>query len=115
MALVHVIPREVFIAKPAQHAHAADSQQDFLAQTVIRIATIESTSEIAIPLGIGGKIGIEKVNRNHKTAHTFDVVAPAAKLDPTILQGHGYARRLFFEKILDLPNHRLFCLGAVFG
>src|SRR5271167_261186 len=115
MALVHVIAREIFITKCAKHAHPADSQQDFLAQTVVRIAAIESASEVAVPLGVGRKIGIEKIDRHNETTDTFNVVAPAAKLDAAILQWHGDARGFFLEKIFHFPDYRLFCLGAVFG
>jgi hypothetical protein len=62
---------------------------------------------------VGRKVGVEKVDGHFKPAHALNVIAPAAKLDAPIFQGHGYARGFFLEKILDVPDHRLFRLGAV--
>src|SRR5271165_5020950 len=103
MALIHVVAGEIFITKRAEHAHAADSQQNFLAQPVIRVAAIKSAGEVAVPLGVGRKVGIEKIDRHHETADASNVVAPATKFDAAIFQGHGDTSRLFLEKILDLP------------
>ena len=115
MPLVHVIARKIFVPKRAQYAHAADSQQNFLAQPVIRIAAIKSAGEVAVPFRVGRKIGVEKINRHYKAAYAFNVIAPAAQFDAPVFQRHGYARRFFLEKIFDVPHHGLFRLGAIFG
>jgi hypothetical protein len=78
VALVHVVAREIFVSKRAKHAHAADSQQNFLTQPVIGIAAVESACEIAVPFRIGRKVGVEKIDWHFKAAHTLNVIAPAA-------------------------------------
>ena len=52
VALVHVVARQVVVAKRPQDAHPPDSQQNFLAQAVVRVASIQSAGEIAVELGI---------------------------------------------------------------
>src|SRR5580704_3144387 len=115
MALIHMKAREVFVSERAKHAHAADPKQNFLAQTIVRIAAVQAAGEVAVPFSVGGKIGVEKIDRNNEAANSLNVIAPAAKLDAPVLQGHGYAGGLFLEKIFDFPNHWLFRLRAVLG
>jgi hypothetical protein len=115
VALVHVVAREIFISERAKHAHATDSQKNFLAQPVVGIAAIESASEVAVPFGVGREIGIEKIDRHFKVTHTLNVIAPTAQFDAAIFQRHGNAHGLFFKEIFDVPNNRFFRLATVFG
>ena len=44
VAFVHVVAGQVVVAKGAENADASDSQDDFLAQTVVRIAGVQTAS-----------------------------------------------------------------------
>ena len=94
MAFIHVVAAEVFVAECAQHPHTADSEQHFLAQTIVWIAAIQRAGQIAISFVIGRQIRVEKINGHIESAHTFGIIAPGAQLDPAIFQRHFHTCRL---------------------
>ena len=53
MPFIHVVARQVGVAQGIEHAHAADPQQHFLPQPVVRIATIQCASQGAVCFGVG--------------------------------------------------------------
>src|SRR5450432_3048448 len=79
VAFVHVITRQRIVAEGAKHAHATDTQNYFLTQAIVRIAAVEAASERAIHVGVGGQVGVQKINGDFKSANADGVVAPAAQ------------------------------------
>ncbi len=115
VAFVHVVASQVGVAERAQHTHAADSQQNFLAQPIVGVAAVQRAGQRAILLRIRFQRGVQKIDRNDEAVDTFDVVAPGAQLDAAVLERHGYAGRLFFQKVFDPPDHGIFGLGSIFS
>ena len=115
VAFVHVVAGEVVVAKGVENADASDSQDDFLAQTVVRIAAVQTASEITIGFGVGREIGVEKIDGHFKPTHTFCGITPAAQLNTAAFNGHTCARGILGQEVSHAPFDRLFRLRAVFG
>jgi len=111
MAFVHVVAGDVTMSQRAQHAHAADTEDDFLAEPVVQIAAIKIVRQGAIPLGILRQIGVEKINRHGKIRRPGYVVLPGSKSYCAALDGHRNPRRHFRKIIIYRPIHRLFDLA----
>jgi hypothetical protein len=83
------------VFQSAQHPSPANAQDRFLAQPVIRVASVKLIGHGAIGWIVLFQIGIEKINRNPVPRHPFHVVAP---------RPHRYRPALNCDR-----DHRLFC------
>ena len=61
MSFVQVKALQFIKTQGRQHAHAADAENDFLAQSIMLIAAIEIMRQGAIPIGIFRHVGVEKI------------------------------------------------------
>ena len=78
VAFVHVKTLDRVTAQRAQHAHAANTENDFLAEPITFISAVEKMRESAIPVRVLRQIGVEKVNRHYETAYPRHFVSPGA-------------------------------------
>ncbi len=115
MAFVHVIARNVVVTERAKYAHTADAEQNFLAKTIVGIATVKAAGEIAVALFVRGKIGVEKIDGHNVAACADGVITPGAEFDAAAFEWNGDTDFFFLEKILDPPFDRFFGLDAIIG
>src|SRR5499425_2715491 len=110
MALVHMEARDFIVTENAQHAHAADPKDDFLAKAVALISSIEIIGQRAIVFGIFGKIAVEEIYRSAEISRPFDVIPPGSQVDVSSFDGNAGSLRHFGQKAPDLPVFRLLAL-----
>ena len=110
MAFVHMVAGDLLMTEGAQHAHAADAENHFLAEPVMAIAAVEIVRQRPIPLGILRQIAVEKIDRHRKISGTLDGIFPGAQSDHTALDGHRYPLRQLRQKVVHRPTHWLFNL-----
>jgi hypothetical protein len=87
VAFVHVEAVQLVVSQRAQNANAADAEQNFLAQAVVGITTVQAAGERAVYVGIAGQIGVNEIDGNVETANAFGFVAPTAEFDLAAFDG----------------------------
>ena len=87
MTFIHVVDVDVVI-QGFENAHTTDSQNGFLAQAVIRIATIEMIGKLSIACVILRQVRVQQVNRDGVPADSFEIVAPRPDHYGTILDSY---------------------------
>ena len=110
VALIHVESREVVIAQRAQHAHAANPEDHFLAKPIIGISSVQRSGEIPVEFAIRRQVGVQEIHRHFKSVNALHGVSPASKFEAAILDRHAGARRFLSQEIVDAPVDRLFGL-----
>jgi len=113
MPLVHVEAPDALVAQRAQHAHAADAEDDFLAQPIAIVAAVQVVGEPPVGLGVLGEVAVEQQHRQRHAAGAAHVVAPGAQRDLATLDAHLRARRHLGEHRLRRPRLRLLGLPAL--
>jgi hypothetical protein len=88
VALVHVVDLG-FAAESVEKRYAAESEDSFLAEAVVGVATVKVVGELAIPRVIALDIGVQKVYRDDVARDAFDVEAPGANEELAALEGKG--------------------------
>src|SRR5258708_21724430 len=76
MALVHMVNLDVGVAEGSQYLNTTNSQNNFLAESVVGIATIQRVSQTLIPETITRYRRVEEVDRNPVTPYPNNEVAP---------------------------------------
>ena len=77
MTFVHVKLNEFFKAQRSKDANPADSQDDFLAQSMTIVAAIELLSQHSIGRCVFLQVGVEQENGNDMSATPFNVKTPS--------------------------------------
>src|SRR5260370_12995130 len=98
------------MAHRPKHAHSPNAENYFLTKTVVGIAAIELAGKIAITLRIAWQVGVQELDGDLESTHTFDVVPPAAQFHPAIFNGHIDPATLFLQEVLAAPVDWLFGL-----
>jgi len=112
MAFIHVIFAHRKI-ESRQHAGATNPQNDFLLETVFRVASVQGIRQASIHLGISRDIRVEKDYGYNPARRAFDAIKPWLDLDVTPLDRHQGFNRQQFEESFGVPLHRVFVLPAV--
>jgi hypothetical protein len=96
VTFIHVIDDHV-IVQGFENAHTADSQNGFLAQTIIRIPTIEVIGKFSIAGVILGQIRVEQKYRDGMPANSFEIVSPCTDHHGAILNRY-LDYRVFYQQ-----------------
>jgi hypothetical protein len=113
MPFVHVESSGAVVAEGAEHPHPADSQDDFLAEAISGVSSVQKVGELAVGIGVLGEVGIEEVDGQDVAADTLDLILPRTKQDVASLEIHGHPRAHLLQEILDHPLDRLLALPPV--
>jgi hypothetical protein len=112
MAFVHMKPLERVVTERTEHVHATHTEDNLLAEPVVRVAPVQPMRQRPVPIRIFGQIGVQQVDRNHRPRSAADVVLPGAQLDRAAFErDRGPVRELSHE-ILDDPLDGGFRLPA---
>ncbi len=101
------------VAEGAQQTHAADAQDDFLAQAVAVVAAIQMVGEVAVGLGVFGQVGVEQEHRHAGAGDALHVEAPGAQRDVATFDAHSRALRHLAECLGRRPGLWRFALRAI--
>ncbi len=108
VAFVHVI-NVYAMAQGIDHADAAHAEDDLLLEAVVGVAAVEVVGEAAIPGGVLGQVGVQKIDGDDVAGATHHVIAPGAHGDDAVFDGDGDSGSLYLAEIGRLP--RLDVLG----
>ena len=111
--LVHVEAADVVEVERAQHAHAANPEQQLLAQSVAQVAAVQVVGQSAVRIGVFRHVGVEKQDGHDMSADTGHLVAPRPQLDGAALDADGGACRQFGQPLGGRPGDRLLALRTV--
>src|SRR6266568_2144540 len=113
VALVHVKAADFMVAERAEHPHAADAKDNFLAKPVVGVAAVKMMGERAVPFGIFREIGIQQNHRHFVAAGSFDHKLPCSDMDGSSFDSHLHALRKFATELCDVPRYRHLGLPAI--
>ena len=103
MPLVHVVSRDAIVTERPQHFEPTHAEDHFLAQAIVRIASVETIGQPPIPLGIPIEIGVEKVDGNDAPRGAAHRVSPGPNVDCPPFHRHGNAGIGRFELRFRIP------------
>ena len=113
VSFVHVKPADLVEVERAQNTHAADAEQQFLAQPVAQVAAVQVVGQSAVRIGVSRHVGVEKQDGHDMSADAGHLVAPSPQLDGAALDANGGPRRHFGQPLGGRPGDRLLALRAV--
>lgn len=87
----------------AEHLHTTHAEDNFLTESVVRVAPVQPMRQRAVPGRIFGQIGVQQVNRDHRARRAADVVLPGAQLDRAAFERDRGPVRQLPHKILHDP------------
>ena len=112
MTFIHVVDIHVVI-EGLENAHTTDSQNGFLAQPVICIATIEVIGKLSIACVILRQIGIQQVDGDGVPGDSLEIVSPGPNHYRPILNGYLDHSAFEHEKFFQRPGLVLSGLNSV--
>ena len=115
VALVHVEAPDVVVTQRAQHTHAADAENDFLAQPVAVVTAVQGVGEVAVGLRVFGQVAVEQQHRHRGPGDALDFEAPRAKLHVAPFDAHRHACRHLDQRVGRCPRLRGLGLRTVAG
>ncbi len=113
VSLIHVKAAELLKPECASHPNAADSQNYFLTQPVVPIASVQLVGHRPVPLGVIRVIRVQEVYRDRVSRYAADRVFPCPHMNGSPVDRHGNNGPGGLQIILDPPRHRDFLLSAV--
>ena len=113
MTLVHVETRDVLVARYPQHAHAADAEDDLLAEPIPGVAPVEGVGQRAVPGGVARQVGVKQQHGHLVAADAPDQILPRPQVHRPSLEGDLRAARQLAAELCNWPILRTLGLPSV--
>src|SRR5450759_4293993 len=104
MTFVHVVTGDAAVTEIGENRNTAHSENYFLAETVVRIASVQAVRQPLVPRRVLRQGCVEQVNRDHVAAEAFDEKSPGANSDVASFNTYRYHGHHRFEHFLGFPK-----------